>query len=72
MHNSPEKYYFCDKLRFDIASFLFNNLIFVDLSKEGYLYIVWFAKSWLLPRALILAEVKYFPRVVYYGGQAYW
>ena len=72
MYNSPEKYYFCDKLRFDIASFLFNNLIFVDLSKEGYLYIVWFAKSWLLPRALILAEVKYCPRVGYYGGQAYW
>ena len=25
MYNSPEKYYFWDKLRFGIASFLFNN-----------------------------------------------
>ena len=72
MYNSPEKYYFCDKLRVVLLHFYLIILIFVDLPKEGYLYIVWLAKSWLLPRALILEEVKYCPRVGYYGGQAYW
>ena len=35
MYNSPEKYYFCDKLRFDIASFLFNNFDICWFTKGG-------------------------------------
>ena len=33
-HNNPKKYYFCDKLGFDVASILVNNF-----------YMGWFIKG---------------------------